>query len=106
VSLALFLIDPVVTLARRTWQGHPIGVAHRDHAYQRLIAPGASHARVVSALVATAAGLSLVAAAAFAYPAGRWCAIAAAVGVFALEWRMAARRGAGTHERDRPSVSA
>jgi Fuc2NAc and GlcNAc transferase len=93
ISLSLFLFDPIVTLVARTRRGEPIGVAHREHVYQRLIVPGRPHGRVVFALVAAAAGLSVLAAWAFHVPALRWPAVAAAIGVFAGEWGIARRRG-------------
>jgi Fuc2NAc and GlcNAc transferase len=93
ISLSLFLFDPIVTLVARTRRGEPIGVAHREHVYQRLIVPGRPHGRVVFALVAAAAGLSVLAAWAFHVPALRWPAVAAAVVVFAVEWGTARRRG-------------
>jgi hypothetical protein len=55
--------------------------------------PGRPHGRVVFALVAAAAGLSVLAAWAFHVPALRWPAVAAAIGVFAGEWGIARRRG-------------
>jgi Fuc2NAc and GlcNAc transferase len=92
ISLSLFLFDPVVTLIARMRRGEPIGVAHREHLYQRLIVPGHPHGRVVFALVAAAAGLSVLAAWAFHAPALRWPAAAAAGVVFAIEWGVARRR--------------
>jgi Fuc2NAc and GlcNAc transferase len=92
ISLSLFLFDPVVTLIARTRRGEPIGVAHREHLYQRLIVPGRPHGRVVFALVAAAAGLSVIAVWAFYLPVLRWPAVAAAVVVFAIEWGVARRR--------------
>ena len=93
ISLALFLLDPIVTLAKRTSRGAPIGQAHREHAYQRLFTPGERHATVVSALLAAAAGLSLLAWAVYARPALGWWGVAAAVGIFVVEWRIASRYG-------------
>jgi Fuc2NAc and GlcNAc transferase len=92
ISLSLFLFDPIVTLIARTRRGEPIGVAHREHVYQRLIVPGRPHGRVVFALVAAAAGLSVLAVWAFYAPALRWPAVAAAVAVFGAEWGMARGR--------------
>jgi Fuc2NAc and GlcNAc transferase len=92
ISLSLFLFDPVVTLIARTRRGEPIGVAHRDHVYQRLIVPGRPHGRVVFALVVAAAGLSVLAVWAFHAPALRWPAVVAAVVVFAVEWGIARGR--------------
>jgi Fuc2NAc and GlcNAc transferase len=88
ISLSLFLFDPVVTLVARTLRGEPIGVAHREHLYQRLIVPGRTHRGVVFGLVAAAAALSVLAVCAFRVPALGWPAAAAAVGVFAVEWGM------------------
>jgi UDP-N-acetylmuramyl pentapeptide phosphotransferase/UDP-N-acetylglucosamine-1-phosphate transferase len=92
VSLSLFLFDPVVTLVARARRGEPIGVAHREHVYQRLIVPGRPHGRVVLALVAAAAVLSVIAAWACHVPGLRWPVVASAVGVFAVEWTMSRGR--------------
>ncbi|HEX9670163.1 MAG TPA: glycosyl transferase [Thermoanaerobaculia bacterium] len=91
VSLALFLLDPVATLWRRWRRGAPLTVAHREHAYQRLVAPERSHAPVVSGLLATGLLLSLLAAAGYALPSLAWPVVAAALLLFAAEWCLAAR---------------
>jgi Fuc2NAc and GlcNAc transferase len=93
ISLSLFLFDPVVTLIARTRRGEPIGVAHREHLYQRLIVPGRPHGRVVFALVAAAAALSALAVCAFWMPAIGWPAVAVAAVVFGVEWGVARRTG-------------
>ncbi|MDT0202629.1 glycosyltransferase family 4 protein [Nocardioides sp. AE5] len=41
--LVLFIADTAVTLVRRALSGEPIGEAHRDHVYQRVIDSGVSH---------------------------------------------------------------
>jgi Fuc2NAc and GlcNAc transferase len=93
-SVALFVLDPVLTLIRRTLRGAPIGAAHREHAYQRLFSPGEPHARVVAVLLLGVASLSILAAAAYTRPRLWWMAIAIVAAVFAIEWRVAAARGA------------
>jgi Fuc2NAc and GlcNAc transferase len=55
-SLWLFLADASATLASRAWRGARWHVAHREHAYQRLVIAGWSHARV-AALVGTGSAL-------------------------------------------------
>jgi UDP-N-acetylmuramyl pentapeptide phosphotransferase/UDP-N-acetylglucosamine-1-phosphate transferase len=44
--VAVYVGDTVGTLIRRVRQGHQVGVAHRDHVYQRLTQAGLSHLRV------------------------------------------------------------
>ncbi|MFP4207755.1 MAG: MraY family glycosyltransferase [Wenzhouxiangella sp.] len=44
---ALFVVDATATLARRLVAGQQWYTAHREHAYQRLIAGGWSHGRVL-----------------------------------------------------------
>ena len=50
ILLAVFLVDGTVTILRRAWRREPLHVAHRKHAYQRLVQSGFPHGRV-SALV-------------------------------------------------------
>ena len=92
VSLALFLLDPVATLFARARRGAALGVAHREHAYQQFVAPGASHATVVARLLVTAAALSLVAVAGYQQPSLAWLGVIAATIAFGVEWWLAARR--------------
>lgn len=92
VSLALFLLDPAVTLWQRWRRGAPLTMAHREHAYQRLSAPERSHAPAVTGLLAVGLLLSLLAAASWYSPPVVWLAVAAALFAFAAEWRLAARR--------------
>ena len=87
-SLALFLIDPSVTLVRRWRRGERITASHREHAYQRLFAPGESHARVVSALLVAAVVLMLLAVAVYQGIVSPWMAgggaIVVSVGEFCI----------------------
>jgi glycosyltransferase WbpL len=59
--LAVFVTDATITLARRLLNGERVHVAHRKHAYQRLVRAGWSHRRVtlsiagINALLAAAA---------------------------------------------------
>ncbi len=92
VSLALFLLDPVATLWARWRRGMPLGIAHRDHAYQQLVEPGRSHAPAVSALLAAGLFLSLLGAAVYRRPPLAWLAVGAALLVFVAEWQLATRR--------------
>ena len=45
---ALFLVDATLTLARRVLRGERWYNAHRQHLYQRLIAAGWTHGRVLA----------------------------------------------------------
>lgn len=47
IICAVFVVDATATLLRRVGQGAQWYTAHRDHVYQRLIARGWSHARVL-----------------------------------------------------------
>jgi Fuc2NAc and GlcNAc transferase len=93
ISLALFLLDPAVTLVVRTWRGAAVGQAHREHAYQRLFDPRGSHAVAVSRLLGAAAMLAGFAVLGWYFPSAGWAALAAGALVFAVEWRLAATRG-------------
>lgn len=48
----VFIFDSTVTLIRRVIQREPWYAAHRNHAYQRLVALGYSHARVAGGVLA------------------------------------------------------
>jgi Fuc2NAc and GlcNAc transferase len=50
--LGVFVVDATVTLLRRTLAGEVPYAAHRDHAYQRAVRSGWSHARVSGWVVA------------------------------------------------------
>jgi Fuc2NAc and GlcNAc transferase len=101
IGLALFLLDPVETLVRRGRRGEPLTQAHRSHAYQQFVAPGAPHGRAAAALVLTALLLSILGALSFLRPALAWPACAAALAVFAAE-RALASRAARRLEPGRP----
>lgn len=88
-SLALFLVDPSVTLLRRWLGGKPVMASHREHAYQRLFDPRDSHVSIVSGILAASAVLTCVAAVAYARPAWGWWSLAAAVTAAAIEWWVA-----------------
>lgn len=91
VGLALFLLDPVWTLVRRARGGRRLGEPHREHAYQRLLAPEEPHGRVTLPLVASAFALAVFGAYGFRHPAARWPAVAVAVIAFAVESGIARR---------------
>lgn len=91
-SMALFLVDPLLTLVRRFSRGAPLMASHREHAYQQLFDPTQSHSRVVAALLGAATILTAVAIAAFHRPGLAWWSIALAVFVCLVEWRLAAAR--------------
>jgi Fuc2NAc and GlcNAc transferase len=91
-SLAIFLIDPVVTLARRWWRGAAVMASHREHAYQRLFNPGQPHAGVVVPLLVSASVLTIVAVVSDRRPALAWWSLGLACAVAAGEFVMAARK--------------
>jgi UDP-N-acetylmuramyl pentapeptide phosphotransferase/UDP-N-acetylglucosamine-1-phosphate transferase len=98
VSLFLFLADATWTLLVRVARGERFYEPHREHLYQRLVAPGRGHAAVTLALGLGA--LALTAAALAAWRSGSalagWAALAVAVAAFSAELasvrRLAARR--------------
>lgn len=92
LSLSLFLLDPFVTLMVRIRRQAPIGVAHREHAYQRLFEPTRSHALAVAGILLTSAGLTVFALAARDHAVAGWSALACAVLAFCVEWRRAGGR--------------
>ena len=91
-SLALFLIDPAVTLVRRWWRGERITASHREHAYQRLFDPRFVHARTVAALLVTSVGLTVLGVTAENSPAFAWAGVGAAGAAGAIEWAAAGAR--------------
>ena len=91
IGLALFLLDPVWTLIRRARRRRRIGQAHREHVYQRLLAPEQPHGRVTLPLVATAFVLAALGAYSFLHPPARWPAVAVAVIAFTVESGIARR---------------
>ncbi|MGE5802054.1 MAG: hypothetical protein ACM358_07335, partial [Gemmatimonadota bacterium] len=95
ISMTLFLLDPVATLAVRGRKRATIGAAHRDHAYQQLVEPGRSHAAAVTALLGAGFVLSVLGGAAYRRPALAWPAVGVALVAFAVEWVVASRRRAG-----------
>ena len=85
IGLALFLLDPLVTLGRRTRRRARILEAHREHLYQRLLVAGAGHGALAAWLVGGAVGLSLLGAWTYSHPDLVWPAIAVAVLFFVVE---------------------
>ncbi len=47
VLLGLFIVDATVTLFRRFLRGEKLSIAHKKHAFQRLVQSGFSHQKVV-----------------------------------------------------------
>lgn len=91
-SLALFLVDPLITLVRRFVRGARITESHREHVYQRLIAAGKPHAPVVAGMLLAAASLTLVGIWAYNRPDRMWLSLAWAAVVCVAEWVIAALR--------------
>lgn len=73
-----FLADASLTLFSRLFRGKHIGEAHRDHAYQRAVDGGASHAAVVARITA---GNLLLIGCAFLSIYHPWPALTLAAGV-------------------------
>jgi len=100
IGLALFLLDPTVTLARRLVCGERIGISHRDHAYQQFVRVGELHGRATATLLFVTAPLALLGA--WAYRDSRFgiAAAVAAVVVYAVEATLA-----GVIRRQKPLSS-
>jgi Fuc2NAc and GlcNAc transferase len=95
-SLFLFLADATWTLAKRIARGARWYEAHREHAYQRLVISGWTHAQT-TALVALGASLLTAAALAAwrsAAPREAWLSLGLAASGFAAELWLASRAGA------------
>jgi Fuc2NAc and GlcNAc transferase len=58
ILLGVFGFDTTVTLVRRVLRGEWWFAPHRQHAYQRLVASGMSHARVVAGVAVLNCGLA------------------------------------------------
>lgn len=67
--LGVFVVDATVTLLRRTLAGEVPYAAHRDHAYQRAVRSGMSHARVSGWVVLLNLGLGVLSVVAWWRPA-------------------------------------
>jgi Fuc2NAc and GlcNAc transferase len=67
--LGVFCVDATATLVRRVARGEVWYAAHREHAYQRAVRAGWSHARVSAAVLAVNVVLGLLAVAAWHLPA-------------------------------------
>ena len=90
-SLILFLADPGITVLVRALKGRPLGLAHREHIYQQLIAPPQSHSQVVSFMLLGSATVTAAAAAAFNDSSIGWWSLGWAALVCATEWIIASR---------------
>lgn len=91
VSLTFFILDPIVTLLHRAVRGESLMKAHREHLYQRLIPKGTSGRGVTSALLASAALLSMLGAWAYHRVEMRWLASCMSIALFLVEVASAAR---------------
>jgi Fuc2NAc and GlcNAc transferase len=86
IIMAVFVCDATFTVLYRMLKGERWYAAHRDHAYQNLIAQGASHERVTLAiLVLNIAVIMPLAMLAFIYPEQAfWLMTATMAGLFIL----------------------
>src|SRR5262249_37707563 len=104
VSLALFLLDPALTLISLVRRKHRLGQPHRQHAYQRLLLPGKTHRPVPAPLVAAGFGLSVLGAFVYRAEWAWWPALAICAGAYLLERRLAGlaelRRSAAPASQD------
>lgn len=89
--LALYAADTGATLVRRVRRHEPWLRPHRDHAYQRLVAAGASHARVDLLVLVVMAGCSLLGLVSLSGTAGTRLAAGAGIALL-LAWYLATPR--------------
>ncbi|MDF1794271.1 MAG: glycosyltransferase family 4 protein [Thalassobaculaceae bacterium] len=89
----VFVVDATVTLLRRLARGERPTEAHREHAYQRAVQGGWSHARVCVAIIAV--NIVLIALAWLLAPAHPRIALVLGLCVAALCYRFLMRIGAG-----------
>jgi Fuc2NAc and GlcNAc transferase len=94
LSLWFFLADASLTLVRRVARGERFYEAHRQHLYQRVVDAGERHHRVATGIGLGAALVSALALAGWSTrsPAWSWAAIVLALGLFAVETRIASDR--------------
>ena len=91
--LLVFIADATATLLRRIFRGESWHVAHRLHAYQRLVQSGRSHAQVVAYVTLVNVLLAGLAIVVFMQPALTWPALIAGLvlagaGYLAVERRL------------------
>lgn len=91
LGLTLFLLDPVETLSRRWLRGERLGASHRDHSYQKFLAPGDPHGQVTLSLVAAGLGLSIVGALTYRFRGIGWLGVILALMAYLLERGLALR---------------
>jgi Fuc2NAc and GlcNAc transferase len=93
IPLLPFCVDTTVTLVWRRLRGQAVTEAHRDHAYQRAVQSGLSHARVATLVGGMSLGLIVVAY--YAWRSSNWTLplVAAAVAVLGGCYSIAIRRG-------------
>ena len=92
IVCSLFVVDATATLARRVSGGGQWYTPHREHAYQRLIQAGWSHARVLVlyAVVNLALVLPLVLLV-YRYPLWEWLAAMVLVATLLVGWTVVQR---------------
>ena len=91
--LSVFLVDSSLTLARRVIKGERWYTPHKQHVYQRLIAQGWSHSRVL--LVYQAVNLVVVVPAivlAKEDPVHAWLVTVVEILVMSVAWHVASSR--------------
>jgi UDP-N-acetylmuramyl pentapeptide phosphotransferase/UDP-N-acetylglucosamine-1-phosphate transferase len=89
IGLALFLLDPTFTLARKLSRGDRIGQSHRDHTYQQLVRVGEMHGPVTAGLLLATVPLALLGGWSFREPRFGLVAVLAALAVFVAEAALA-----------------
>jgi len=92
IGMALFLLDPMLTLIRRARARKNILRAHREHLYQQLVGPDEPAGRVTAAYTCTALVLAITGAAGYRVPGLAWIGCLAALSSFMVLWQLAARR--------------
>jgi Fuc2NAc and GlcNAc transferase len=92
VLLGAFVGDATLTLARRAWYREPLALAHRKHAYQRLVQSGLSHRAATCSVLSLTLVLAILGSLALRRPAAAGAAGGVAVALVLLAYAAVERR--------------
>jgi len=100
VLFMAFVVDATLTLFRRAIRKQKLYAAHREHAYQRALAPGGTHRAVTVAVLLLNLVLGLLAAVGSKRPVWAWPAVAASLFLVALLYWLVERTSPMLTTRD------
>jgi Fuc2NAc and GlcNAc transferase len=92
ILLLVFIVDATATLLRRIFHGESWHVAHRLHAYQRLVQSGRSHAQVAAYVAILDLLLAALAIVVFVQPGLTWPALITGMVLVAAAYLTVERR--------------